>query len=589
MSHELRTPLNAVNGYTYLLERTNLSQKQGQYVENIRNSSKGLLELINQILDFSKIDMGHLEFEESVFSIKELVVEVQQILRVQAKEKNLYLKLNLDEKIPDMVLGDSLRLRQVLINLIGNGIKFTEQGGVTIWVSCEAKGEESCLIDFKIQDTGIGISKEAMDKIFQPFTQSDASITRKYGGTGLGLPISSQIVALSGDKTHRLKVESKQKEGSVFFFQMDFKLAQNQQKQEKKEEETIIDCSGKRILIVDDSTVNIQVQSEILKLTNAQVFTAKGGEEALELLKEEKEIDFILMDVRMPSLDGYETTKRLREIEGYEKTPVVALTADATKEVEEKIKLAGMNGCILKPVQQELLFQVMQAFLGVAKKQIAKDKVVLQQEEAKEGEATKELFQEERCLKMLAGNEKSLLQIMSTFLQFHREDDKKLMEYLQQKKWKEAKDLLHLLKGVAGNLCLESLAKECDCFGKRLQEKREEALKDWDSFFYIWSLTLEKLEKSYEEKVEKQTKDQKEQLEYSQEEALERINQLLELCMDYDTEIVDKFEESKGCLEAYLGKEDVESLKQYSIHYDFEGMKKKLQQIKDSWEVSKYV
>lgn len=586
MSHELRTPLNAVNGYTYLLERTNLSEQQDQYVENIRNSSTNLLELINEILDFSKIDMGHLEFEEVEFSLKELVVEIQQLLRVQAKEKELYLNLEVDEQIPEVLLGDPLRLRQVLMNLVGNGIKFTEYGGVTIQVGCEGIKDGNCLVSFEIRDTGIGISQEAMDKIFQPFTQSDASITRKYGGTGLGLPISSQIVSLSGDKTHRIKVESKLKEGSVFSFQMDYKVAK-QRKCIVKMEERLIDCSKKTFLLVDDSKINIQVQRDILQLTGAKVLTALGGKQALELLQGETEVDLVLMDIRMPEMDGYEATRRLRSIAGYEKVPVLALTADATQEVERNIKLAGMDGCILKPIKQEQLFQTIRAFLGVGYQEIS---VPALPKEENVLEETEELFKEKQCLKNLAGNENSLLQIMRTFFEIHKEDDKKLILHLKEKLWKEAEELLHLLKGVAGNLCCESLSKECDSLRKKIKENPEEAIEQWDSFFYIWKLTLEQLEHSYEEKMKVCKRQEEETKEtYTLEQAKNSINRLMQLCMDYDTEVVKCLEKSQRCLQKFLGQEVVEELKQYSRHFDFETMERKLQEIKEKWEVSEDV
>lgn len=586
MSHELRTPLNAVNGYTYLLERTNLSEQQNQYVENIRNSSTNLLELINEILDFSKIDMGHLEFEEVEFSLKEVVVEIQQLLRVQAKEKELYLNLEVDEQIPEVLLGDPLRLRQVLMNLVGNGIKFTEYGGVTIRVVCEEIKDGICLVSFEIKDTGIGISQEAMDKIFQPFTQSDASITRKYGGTGLGLPISSQIVSLSGDKTHRIKVDSKLKEGSVFSFQMDYKVAK-QRKHTVETEERLIDCSGKTFLLTDDSKVNIQVQRDILQLTGARVLTALGGKQALELLQGEKKIDLILMDIRMPEMDGYETTRRLRNIAGYEKVPVLALTADATQEVEHNIKLAGMDGCILKPIKQEQLFQTIRAFLGVG---YQKNYMPAQSKEENVLEETEELFKEKQCLKNLAGNENSLLQIMRTFFEIHKEDDKKLILYLKEKQWKEAEELLHLLKGVAGNLCCESLSKECDCLRKKIKENPEQALDQWDSFSHIWRLTLEQLEFSYEEKMKKCKNQEGENQEvYTMEQAKNSIKRLMQLCADYDTEVVICLEKSQGCLQKFWGQQVVEELKQYSRHFDFETMERKLQEIIENWEVSEDV
>jgi len=238
MSHEVRTPLNAVNGYTYLLEQTSLNQKQRKYIQGIRGSSEGLLELINQILDFSRIESGRIELESTVFQIRALLQEVKAVFMEQAERKGLFYKVEIEENVPDCIEGDSLRLRQVLINLIGNAFKFTEEGGVTVSVRLLEKKPEACLLEFSVADTGIGVEAEAQEKIFQPFTQSDASVTRKYGGTGLGLSISREIIAMSGDGTHQLELESELGKGLSLSLWRWISHVRQKKKEEGREEES---------------------------------------------------------------------------------------------------------------------------------------------------------------------------------------------------------------------------------------------------------------------------------------------------------------------------------------------------------------
>lgn len=595
MSHELRTPLNAVNGYTYLLQQTDLNSRQKEYVESIGKSSKGLLELINQILDFSKIDMNHLVLEEIPFSIKELAEEVRQILSVQAEEKGLYLKLHVDKDIPDMLVGDPLRLRQVLMNLTGNAIKFTHQGGVIIRVRlCAPVADKQCVVLFEIEDSGIGISQEAKEKIFQPFTQSDASVTRKYGGTGLGLPISSRIVALSGNQTHQLQVKSEEGKGSVFFFELDYPLAEEETVNKAKS--TLPDCGGKTLLLVDDNQVNIQVQGEILRLTKAKVITAQSGREALQVLNEREDVELIFMDIRMPQMDGYETARQLRKIKAYQQVPVIALTADGMEEVGQKVEESGMNGCILKPVQQKDLCDVLKKYLKVEEQ---KEERCLKgaEEQSREKEAkTPTWFQESKCIEHLAGNEKAFLQVVETFLELHKKDPEKLAEFIKERDWKEAGELLHSLKGVAGNLCCIPLSHQCSHFREKIKSGQGGDTKEMSDFCIVWEATITEVEKVYQRKkiqervlTPKETS-RKKMLSPVFQEKLEKIlRDAYSLCEDYDTEAVDLLEKNQTYLEQFLEKELIEALRKSSRYYDFKEMQKILQKIQERWEEEKHV
>lgn len=554
MTHELRTPLNAVNGYSYLLEQTALNNRQREYVKNIRTSSDGLLELINQILDFSKIDMGHLVFEEISFSIRKMMEDIVGMLSVQAKNRGLYLHLNVDDKIPERIIGDPLRMKQVMVNLIGNALKFTEQGGVDVELQQIGLSENgSCLIHFQVTDTGIGIEKEKQDEIFQAFTQSDASITRKYGGTGLGLPICSQIIEQAGDRTHRLKVKSTPGQGSTFTFDMDFKLSNEM---EALPATVRPDADGKKILLVDDNETNLLVLKEMIKLTNAVVFTAQSGRQAIQMLKRQKDICMVFMDIRMPDLDGYETSRMIHSMQEYEKLPIVALTADATPEVKEKAKKAGMVSCLLKPVHQEELFMI----LGRQAEKTRTGKAKQEQ--------TESLFQKEQCISQLGGNETALLEIVKTFLESHANDAKILQKLLREKKEKEALELLHQLKGVTGNLCCFRLAEECSRFRENLEMENPE-------FFEVWKHTWAELN-AYVEQSRKQEKER------SKEDVSECLQQIYTLCEEYDTEAQERMEQIS--LDEIIGSEMGEKLRKAGRHYNFEEMKKILDETRDRWE-----
>lgn len=592
MSHELRTPLNAVNGYTFLLEQTELTSKQAEYTENIRNSSEGLLELINQILDFSKIDAGKLEFEEAPFSVQKTAETIRQILNPQAKEKNLSLELKTDPQIPAYVYGDALRLRQVLMNLTGNAIKFTECGGVTIEICrCgehEQKGtQEFCTLYFSVRDTGIGVAEEAKERIFQPFVQSDASITRKYGGTGLGLPICSQIIALAGNKTHRLELDSKEGEGSDFHFTMDYRIAADYEEQSDMCP-VLPDCTGKKILIVDDSKVNLQVQKEMLEICGAEVFTKESGNAALLWLQAGNTADLILMDIRMPVMDGYETTGRIRQIPSCREIPVIALTADALDEVRQQAMTAGMSDCLLKPVQQKELFEALKTYLQIEKT------VSIQQEVRGSRTARPEegrLFDEECCLAHLSGNVTSLEQLMEIFLLLHGKDDEQLLRLIREKEYDEAEAMLHLLKGVAGNLCCRPLVTEGENLRRELKaaKGKDNAVVTGEKYLSIWKLTINEIEEACQKykRLHKDAEDPdgrekncgQEGSDTSVQEAERIFREMLELCESYDTEAVRYLEQYRGLFRKNMAPDAYALLKNYSMQYNFPGMRKVLLEV----------
>ena len=363
ISHEVRTPMNGILGMAALLLRSDLSPEHREQVEIIESSAEGLMQLLDHVLDISKIEAGKMSLSLQDFSLGETIRGVAGLLLPRAAAKGIELRLWLSDELPDRLRGDPLRLRQVLFNLVGNAIKFTHRGSVELRAEKVEPGAEDLRIRFTVRDTGIGISPEFLPQLFSPFTQEDASITRKFGGTGLGLAISRRLVELMGGTT---EVESVVGVGSTFSITVPFALA------DSPAEETIavpveaeLACrQGYRILVVDDDGMNRLVALRTLEVLGFRSDAVGNGLEALEAL-ERKHYDLVLMDCQMPKLDGYEATRRLRRRETGAQVPVVAMTAHTRTEDREECLAAGMNDHIAKPVSVTKLATTLDYWLGI--------------------------------------------------------------------------------------------------------------------------------------------------------------------------------------------------------------------------------
>ncbi|MBF0194349.1 MAG: PAS domain S-box protein [Magnetococcales bacterium] len=365
MSHEIRTPMNAILGMSEILEDTKLTQTQQWCVKTLKFSGAALLSLINDILDLSKIEANKLTLDESGFDLHQAIVQTKDLFTFTAKDKNIGLTKQIKDDVPNYVLGDQARLRQILLNLISNAIKFTEKGSVDVSVEVLSDGQ----VSFVVTDTGVGISQDKQAEIFRPFIQADSSITRHYGGTGLGLAICRRLAALMDGE---IILESEVGQGSKFIFNVPLQKVES--KDVKIDEETILSSLTRKdnaadkldfkILLVEDTEENQLVIKGYLRQTECNIEIAENGFIALEKFKKDR-FDLVLMDIQMPIMDGYTATKEIRAFEissGFNPVPIVALTAHAMQEESRKIIAAGCDMHLTKPIRKALLLDILQKF-----------------------------------------------------------------------------------------------------------------------------------------------------------------------------------------------------------------------------------
>jgi signal transduction histidine kinase/CheY-like chemotaxis protein len=399
MSHEIRTPMNGIVGMTNLTLRTSLAGPQREYLQIIRSSAESLLRIVDDILDFSKIEAGRLSLDETDFELSECIYDALRIVEPQAYAKGLAISCSISDSIPVNVCGDPFRVRQVLLNLLGNAVKFTREGKIQLTATTVARRFHVDEVHFSVRDTGVGIPEEKLDSVFRPFEQADASTTRTFGGTGLGLAISTQLVELMGG---RLWVESTVGEGSCFHFTAKFRPAKSphpvcrestdfsmkaftptvapppsrrlpdvepmppeaekliQQVQPGEPERRRL-----RILVVDDNRINQRVAEIVLMQAGHDVVTASDGAEAVAMTVEH-EVDLVLMDLSMPNLDGFGATAaiRARETDTGRTLPIIALTAHSLEEERNRCLSVGMNGFLVKPLQPAAIAAVIAEFCG---------------------------------------------------------------------------------------------------------------------------------------------------------------------------------------------------------------------------------
>jgi PAS domain S-box-containing protein len=371
MSHEIRTPMNAIIGLSQLALNVP-ALEQRDYLEKILGASENLLDILNSILEFSKIDSNAVTLEYGYFHLGDLLSNLNNLFEANARQKKLHFHLEISPAVPKELMGDGLRLQQVLINLLNNSIKFTHEGFVRLAISVMYHKDSKVSLKFNVTDSGIGMSAAQQRNLFQPFIQADASINRRFGGTGLGLVISQKIVQLMGGE---IAVYSIEHEGSSFWFTIAFEVADQfdciehaptvQSKRATAEE--LMDAAKRlenvRVLLVEDLPLNQQIASEFLRNANLHVTIANNGEEALELL-ESNTYDVILMDIQMPVMDGLEATKQIRHNPKFAHLPIIAMSAGVTFDEQEKCQAAGMSDFISKPINPLHMLQKIQLHIA---------------------------------------------------------------------------------------------------------------------------------------------------------------------------------------------------------------------------------
>ena len=369
MSHEIRTPMNAVIGMAHLALKTDLSPKQQDYLKKIDISAKALLGIINDILDFSKIEAGKLTMEAVDFQLEETLDNISTLIGIKTQEKGLELLFNTDSSVPATLVGDPLRLGQILVNLSNNAVKFTDSGEIVVSTELIKKEDTQVTLKFSVRDTGIGMTAEQAARLFQPFMQADSSTTRKYGGTGLGLTISKRLVEMMGGE---IWVESEPGQGSTFRFTANFGLGTEK---EKKRFKLSPDLRGMRVLVVDDNATSRNIFQEMLESFSFKVTLAASGREALTELEKapaDEPFELVIMDWQMPGMDGIEASRCIKSHKGLIKIPaVIMVTAYGREEIMQQTQDVGLEGLLLKPINASTLFDAIMQILGEAEPAIS--------------------------------------------------------------------------------------------------------------------------------------------------------------------------------------------------------------------------
>ena len=458
MNHELRTPLSGVLGMTGLLLNTPITERQRGYAEKIKKSGESLLAIVKDILDFSKLEAGKLPLENIPFSLKDVIGKGMNSFCPRAAEKEIGLHIDIDPDLDTALLGDPQHLTRVISNLVGNAVKFTAAGDIRIAAKIRRQTATNVELEISVQDTGIGMTEEEMSRLFTAFSQADDSTTRRYGGIGMGLAISRNLVELMGGT---LQVESTHGKGSVFTVLISFPIATGVRKDagndlksvstNSRSESSQTRFTGVRALVAEDNKISRKILVEMLWQAGIGAEIAKNGREAVEMVRA-KEYDIVFMDVQMPEMDGIEATREIRKLDktGALSLPILAMTAETLASDREKILDAGMNDHLTKPVDRDALGAALRQWLPPEKYTAADPNLITKP--ALMPIPTMTGLDTEAGLKRLGGNRELYLRLLGDFVADHGDTPTKLLEELRTERRDEAVHRIHAIRGVAGNL-----------------------------------------------------------------------------------------------------------------------------------------
>lgn len=453
MSHEIRTPMNSILGFLELAtEDTTLNSDTRRHLQIAFNSAQYLLQLINDILDVSKIESGKIQLEVQPFDLRQMLEDIRDLMEIKAREKRLQLNLHIPENLNALYLGDAYRLRQILLNLLGNAIKFTLEGKVELVISQTPAKTNLNKLTFAVYDTGIGIPEDKISHILEPFTQVDASITRQFGGTGLGTTISNRLISLMDGE---LQVTSQLGKGSCFYFSIMLPVTESLVVTNLLTAQQQTNITPLRILIVDDVEENITLARIRLEKANHHVITALGGQQAVDLAKAQQ-FDMILMDIQMPGVDGYQATASIRKLSDYYRDcPIIAMTANAMPEEIELATQAGMNDVITKPIDFNRLF-------GLLASQVKTGNNTIELPETGEPLQASKQVSEHRLIDFKTAmsnwqDEGTLYKALHGFSVREKATSQQLQQHINDNQKLACSGLLHKLKGSSGNLSLTQL------------------------------------------------------------------------------------------------------------------------------------